>query len=428
MNYDQALEYVDSHIGLGVQPGLERITNLLDLMGRPQEGYPIIHVAGTNGKTSTARLATLVLVAHGLATGTFTSPHLERIEERLAVNGRTSTQEEFALAITDVAGFADLREGAGEAPNTYFELTTAAAFAFFADQAVNAAVLEVGLGGRLDSTNVVEAEVCVVTSIGVDHTEFLGEDIRQIAGEKLAIAGPGSILVTGELPDEALDEARLKARELGSQHRRFGRDFGVEEYERGVGGWLATIRGAESTYEDIFLPLHGRYQLDNFAIAVASAEALVGRKLDVEALRDAASVATAPGRMEPLASSPFVMVDGAHNADAVETLVASLQEEYPTTKWQLLLGVMGDKNVELMVEHLSPLLTGIITTAVDNKRAVPAVELAQQLSKVIPDIPVVPSENVEFGLDMARAEAGGDGAVLVAGSIYLVGEVRKLLT
>lgn len=428
MNYDQALAYVDGHIGLGVQPGLERITSLLDLMGRPQEGYPIIHVAGTNGKTSTSRLATLILVAHGLTTGTFTSPHLERIEERLAVNGRISTQDEFALAITDVAAFADLREGAGEAPNTYFELTTAAAFAFFADQAVNAAVLEVGLGGRLDSTNVVEAEVCVVTSIGVDHTEFLGEDIRQIAGEKLAIAGPGSILVTGELPDEALDEARLKARELGIQHRRFGHDFGVEEYERGVGGWLTTIRGAESTYEDIFLPLHGRYQLDNFAIAVASAEALVGRKLDVEALRDAAAVATAPGRMEPLASSPFVMVDGAHNADAVETLVASLREEYPTTKWQLLFGVMGDKNIELMVEHLRPLVTGVITTAVDNKRAVPAVELAQQVAKVIPDVPVVPSENVEFGLDMARAEAGGDGAVLVAGSIYLVGEVRKLLT
>ena len=428
MNYDQALAYVDGHIGLGVQPGLERITNLLDLMGRPQEGYPIIHVAGTNGKTSTSRLATLILVAHGLTTGTFTSPHLERIEERLAVNGRISTQEEFALAITDVAAFADLREGAGEAPNTYFELTTAAAFAFFADQAVNAGVLEVGMGGRLDSTNVVEAEVCVVTSIGVDHTEFLGEDIRQIAGEKLAIAGLGSILVTGELPDDALDEARLKARELGIQHRRFGRDFAVEEYERGVGGWLATFRGAESTYEDIFLPLHGRYQLDNFAIDVASAEALVGRKLDVEALQDAAAVATAPGRMEPLASSPFVMVDGAHNADAVETLVASLEEEYPTTKWQLLLGVMGDKNIDLMVEHFSPLLTGVITTAVDNKRAVPAVELAQQVSKVIPDVPVVPSENVEFGLDMARAEAGGDGAVLVAGSIYLVGEVRKLLT
>ena len=427
MNYDQALEYVERHIGLGGEPGLERINDLLDLMGRPQEGYPLIHIAGTNGKTSTSRLATLILVAHGLTTGTYTSPHLERIEERLAVNGRSSTPEEFALAVSDVAAFADLREGAGDVPNTYFELTTAAAFAFFADQAVNAAVLEVGLGGRLDSTNVVDAEVCVITSIGVDHTEFLGEDIRQIAAEKLAIAGPRSILVTGELSDEALDEARLKARELGIQHRRFGHDYAVEEYERGVGGWLATIRGAESTYEDIFLPLHGRYQLDNFAIAIAAAEALVGRKLDVEALRDAAAVTTAPGRMEPLASSPFVMVDGAHNADGMQTLVDSIREEYPTTKWQVLFGVMGDKNVDLMVEYLEPIVTGVITTAVDEKRAVPAVELAQRVSRVLPDIPVLASENVEYGLDMARAEAGAEGAVLATGSIYLVGEVRKRL-
>jgi len=428
MNYEQAVAYVDRHIGLGGEPGLDRITELLDLMGRPHEGYPIIHVAGTNGKTSTSRLATLILVAHGLNTGTYTSPHLQNIEERLAVNGRISTSEEFALAVTDVAAFADLREGAGEVPNTYFELTTAAAFAFFADQAVNAAVIEVGLGGRLDSTNVVDAGVCVVTSIGVDHTEFLGQDIGQIAAEKLAIAGIGSILVTGQLPDEAMEEAKATARDLGIQHRQFERDYGVAEYERGVGGWLTTIRGAEASYDDIFLPLHGRYQLDNLAIAVAAAEAFVGRKLDTEALRDAVAVATAPGRMEPLASSPFVMVDGAHNADGVETLVDSLREEYPRTRWQLLFGVMGDKNVELMIEHLAPISSGVITTAVDEKRAVPAVELAQMVAKVAPGLPVLPADNVEYGLDMARAEAGAQGAVLATGSIYLVGAVRNILT
>lgn len=428
MNYQQALAYVDRHIGLGGEPGLERITELLDLMGQPHEGYPVIHVAGTNGKTSTSRLATLVLVAHGLTTGTYTSPHLQHIEERLAVNGRTSTSEEFALALTDVAAFADLREGAGEVPNTYFELTTAAAFAYFAEQAVNAAVVEVGLGGRLDSTNVVDADVCVVTSIGVDHTEFLGHDIRQIAREKLAIAGLQSILVTGPLREDALDEARARARQLGIQHREFDRDYGVGEYERGVGGWLATIRGAEATYEDIFLPLHGRYQLDNLAMAVAAAEALVGRKLDAEAVRDAAGVATAPGRMEPLASSPFVMVDAAHNADGIETLVDSLREEYPHTRWHVLFGVMGDKNVDLMIEHLAPISTGMVTTAIDEKRAVPAVELAQRVARVAPDVPVIAAENVEYGLDMARAEAGPEGAVLATGSIYLVGEIRNLLT
>ena len=427
MNYEQATAYVERHIGLGGQPGLERITELLDLMGRPQEGYPVIHVAGTNGKTSTARLATLILVAHGLTTGTYTSPHLQRIEERLAVNGRTSRSDEFALAVSDVAAFADLREGAGGTPNTYFELTTAAAFAFFADQAVNAAVLEVGLGGRLDSTNVVDAEVCVVTSIGQDHTEYLGEDIEEIAAEKVAITDPGSILITGELPEAALDVANGRARELGIQHRRYDHDYGIESYERGVGGWLTTIRGAETTYENIFLPIHGRYQLTNLAIAVAAAEALVGRKLDAEALRDAAAVATAPGRMEPLGSSPFVMVDGAHNADGVQSLVASLQEEYPTTRWHILFGVMGDKNVDLMIERLGSVAKGIVTTAVDEKRAVPSVELAERVAKVLPDIPVLVAESVEYGLDMARAEAGPEGAVLVTGSIYLVGEARSLL-
>ncbi len=428
MNYEQAIAYVDRHIDLGAKPGLGRMRDLLDLMGRPDEGYPTIHVAGTNGKTSTARLATLILVAHGLTTGTHTSPHLQRIEERLAVNGRTSTSEEFALAISDVAAFADLREDAGGEPNTYFELTAAAAFAFFAEQAVNAAVVEVGVGGRLDATNVIDADVCVVTSIGVDHVEFLGEDIRGIAAEKLGIVGPGSILVTGPLPDAALEEAKKTARELGIQHRRFDVDYGIESYERGVGGWLVTVKGAEATYEDVFLPLHGHFQLTNIAIAVAATEALIGRKLDRDALVDAAAVATAPGRMEPLASSPFLMVDGAHNADGVATLVESLQEEYPSTKWQVLMGVMGEKNVELMLQHLAPIVSGLITTAVDSKRAMPAVELAARAARVLEGVPVLVSDNVEFGLDMARAEAGSDGAVLATGSLYMVGEIRDLLT
>lgn len=428
MNYEQAIAYVDKHIGVGGEPGLDRMRDLLDLMGRPHEGYPVIHIAGTNGKTSTSRLATLILVAHGLTTGTYTSPHLQHIEERLSVNGRVSTSEEFALAVSDVAAFADLRENAGDIPNTYFELTTAAAFAFFADQAVNAAVIEVGLGGRLDATNVVEAEVCVVTSIGKDHTEFLGEELAGIAAEKLAIAGPTSILVTGPLPEEALDEANRRARQLGIQHRRYDSDYGIESYERGVGGWLTTIKGAEATYEDIFLPLHGRYQLTNLAVAVAACEALVGRKLDTDALRDANAVATAPGRMEPMASSPFVMIDGAHNADGVRTLVESLQAEYPTTKWHVLLAVMGEKNVDLMIELLAPIVQGIVTTAVDSERALPALRLGEKVREVLPGVPVLVSESVEYGLDMARAEAGSEGAVLVTGSLYMVGEVRNLLT
>ena len=337
-----------------------------------------------------------------------------------------ATEEEFALAVSDVAAFADLRAEAGEEPNTYFELTTAAAFAFFADQAVNAAVLEVGLGGRLDATNVVDAEVCVLTSIGIEHTEYLGEDVATIAGEKLAIAGANSTLVSGPLPDLALEVADTRARDLGIHHRHYGKDFSVLDAERGVRGWLVTIGGAEDTYEDLFLPLHGRYQLVNLANAVAATEALLGRKLDEEAVRDALSVATVPGRMEVLGTHPLVMVDGAHNADGVDALAESLDEEYPTTRWQLVLGVMGDKNVEAMVESLEPLLAGIIATAPKAERAIPPSVLAERISDLT-DVAVIEAEDVEIALDMARAEAGPEGAVLVAGSLYLVGEARALL-
>jgi dihydrofolate synthase/folylpolyglutamate synthase len=426
MDYIEALAYLERHISLGVRPGLERIESLLDYMGRPQEGYPIIHVAGTNGKTSTSRFCTLLLVSHGLNTGTYISPHLQRVEERLAINGRFATEPEFALAVSDVAAFAAVREEEGHEPNTYFELTTAAAFAFFADQAVNAAVLEVGLGGRLDATNVVDAEVCVLTSIGIEHTEYLGEDLASIAGEKVAIAGTNSILITGPLPDPALEVAEARARELGIHHRHYGKDFSVLDAELAVGGWLATIAGAEETYEEVFVPVHGRHQLVNLANAIAATEALLGSKLDADAVRDAAAAATMPGRMEAVGVNPLVLIDGAHNADGVAVLVESLEEEFPTIRWQMVLGVMGDKNIDAMVEKLAPSCEGIVVTAPRSERAVPPTELAGRVEKLV-DIPVLVADDVGDALDMARAEAGREGAVLVAGSLYLVGEVRALL-
>ncbi|MCZ6661851.1 MAG: bifunctional folylpolyglutamate synthase/dihydrofolate synthase [Actinobacteria bacterium] len=425
MNYDESVSYLNSHIGQGIKPGLDRINALLDAMGRPDEGYPVVHIAGTNGKTSTARLATWLLVAHELNTGTYTSPHLQKVEERLAVNGRFATQEEFALAVSDAAAFADVLETQGSDASTYFELTTAAAFAFFADQAVNAAVLEVGLGGRLDATNVVDAEVCVVTSIGIEHTEYLGEDVATIAREKLGIVGPESILITGPLPDDALTEAESKAREFGIQHRHYGSDFSILGADRGIGGWLLTIEGAEEIYEDVFLPLHGRYQLRNLATAIAATEALMGRKLDSEAVRSAADIAFIPGRMEPVSSSPLVMLDGAHNADGITTLVESIIEEFPTTRWQVVLGVMGDKNVEAMLERLKSITDGVIVTAPQSERAIEPAQLAQRVAAS--GIPVLVADDVENAVDMAKAEAGPEGAVLVTGSLYLVGEVRDIL-
>ena len=426
MDYTEALAYLDRHIALGVKPGLDRMRGLLEAMGRPDEGYPIIHVAGTNGKTSTSRLATLLLVTHGLTTGTHISPHLQRVEERLAVNGRMATEEEFALAVSDVEAFAVVREKQGHEANTYFELITAAAFAFFANQPVQAAVLEVGLGGRLDATNVVDAEVCVITSIGIEHTEYLGPDLASIAGEKAAIAGLNSILVTGPLPEPALEVAEARARELGIHHRHYGKDFSVLTADRGVGGWLVSIDGAEDTYEDVFLPLHGRHQVVNLANSIAATEALLGRKLDPEAVHDAAAAATMPGRMETLATEPLLMVDGAHNTDGVDVLVESLFEEFPSKSWHVVFGVMGDKNVEAMVERLADVAYGFVVTAPVAERAVGPDELANRVAAVT-DLPVRVAQTVEDAIEIARGLAGPDGAVLVAGSLYLVGEVRSYL-
>ena len=426
MDYDQAVSYLDDHIGHGVKPGLERINDLLEMMGSPHEGYPVIHVAGTNGKTSTTRMAAALLTAHDLKTGTYTSPHLQRVEERFGVDGRSSTPDEFALAVADVAAFADLREHAGKDPNTYFELTTAGAFAFFAEQAVSAAVVEVGLGGRLDATNVLEADVCTVTSIAKDHTEYLGSEVSAIASEKLAIAGPSCILVTGELGEDAAKVAAETAKRLGIQHRRIGKDFSITHSESAVGGWLVDISGAEDTYENLFLPVHGRHQLQNFALAIASVEALLGNRLDSEAVRAGMSTLTLPGRMEPAATSPLVLLDGAHNAAGVEALATALREEFPTTRWQVVFGSMGDKDVDTMMSHLAPIADGFVVTQVDYKRAMPAEELGRRAMENA-NSPVLIAADPDHALDMARAEAGPDGAVLVTGSLYLVGEARDLL-
>jgi dihydrofolate synthase / folylpolyglutamate synthase len=228
------------------------------------------------------------------------------------------------------------------------------------------------------------------------------------------------------MPDVARDVMVGRARELGIQHRAMGSDFDVVTAERGVGGWLATIRGAEDEYPDVFLPLHGRHQLTNLAMAVAAAEALFGRPLDPDALRAAAAVASMPGRMEPMATQPLVLLDGAHNLESMSVLVRALREEFPSTRWQMVFGIMGDKDVDAMLTEVAPVVDGVVVTAVDYPRAVPPATLAERVARQV-DAPVLVADDVEHAIDMARAEAGPDGAVLVTGSLYLVGEARSVL-
>lgn len=425
-DYEQAVAYVDDHIGRGMKPGLERIRGLLELMGDPQSTYPVIHVAGTNGKTSTSRLATLLCVAHGLTTGTFTSPHLERIEQRFAVNGQWLDRGQFTQAVADVAVFADIFEARTGESLTYFEITAAAALAWFADQAVDAAVVEVGLGGRLDATNVVRGSVSVLTSVGLDHTEFLGETLTDIAGEKLDILEEGTTLVTGPVQPEVVDLAVATAERRDATLRLYGRDFRVAGAAPALGGWQVDIEGVHGTYEDIYLPVHGRFQTINLAVAVTAVEALLGRELDHEAVVDGVAAFTSPGRMEVMEGDPVVVLDGAHNPPAFEVLAQSLAEEFPTTKWVLVFGAMRDKDIEEMLSTISDRLDRVITTGVDSARALSAAEAAARVAPVV-GVEVGAIEEPRQAIDVARELAGPGGAVLVTGSLYLLGEVRSHL-
>ncbi len=427
LDYQEALAFLDGHIGLGVRPGLERMRAFLDLLANPQLAYPIIHITGSNGKTSTARMVASILSAHGLNVGTFTSPHLERVEERLGVDGKHAGAEEFAAAIADIAPFADLLEAeSGERP-TYFELTAAAAFQWFAERAVDVAVIEVGLGGRLDATNVADGAVAVVTGISKEHVSYLGDTHAEIAREKLAIAKPGSVLITGPLPEEAEKEAARHAETLGIPRRAFGEDFRLGATSMAVGGWLVDIDGVYETYPDLYLPLHGRFQTRNLAVAVAAVEELFGRAVGEEPLREGVANATSPGRLEVIDRQPLIIVDGSHNDEGMEVLASALKEEFPPLEWTVVFGVLGDKDLPSMLRRLDGTIAAVVATEADSERAVPAAQIADVARRELGDgvtIEAVPrvADAVRRGVELA----GEEGGVLATGSLYVAGEARPV--
>lgn len=422
-DYESAVAYLDAHIGRGVKPGLDRITALLDLMAHPEMGYPIIHVAGTNGKTSTARMAASLISAHGVTPGTFTSPHLQRVEERFTHGLRTMTPSEFAQAMGELGPIVDLAEERLGEGITYFELTAALAHSWFADRAVGAAVVEVGLGGRLDATNAATSEVALVTTIALEHTEYLGNTIEEIAAEKLAILDEGAALVTGVVPEPVVELAAAVVESKSGSWFAHGVDFDVVDPEPVPRGWSFGIRSAFGDYDGIELHLRGRHQVDNFANAVAAVEALFGRGLDETGVRESAATVTAPGRLEVVRSSPLLVLDGAHNHHAAEALATALVEEFPSTSWQLVFGAMRDKDVGAMLTSLRERVAGVHSAAARSPRARSADEVA-----AIAD-GAMGVETHSYG-SVAEALAGAMGtgdAVLVAGSIYVVGEARDAL-
>ncbi len=416
--------FLDARIGAGVQPGLERITGLLELMGNPQTEYATVHVAGTNGKTTVTRMVQQILGAHGLATGGFTSPHLHHLEERFHLHGSPISGDRLTEEVRDIAWFVEKYEADNATTVTYFETTAALAFSLFGNGAVDVAVVEVGLGGRLDATNVVNAAVSVVTGIGIDHTEFLGTTIAEIAAEKMAIVKDGGTLVTGPLPADAIGMGALRIEETKANWIRFGLDFSVESAFIAVGGWQCSINGVHGEYEDLYLRLHGRHQVENLATAIAAAEMLLGRRLDAESLAFGVASLTSPGRLEVVRRRPIVLLDGAHNEQGFDALALTIQEEFPAMDWKLVIGARGERVVGDLVAPLKGLVSAAYASAPRDPAGISPQTVADLAGSAL-GVPAVAYESSDLALADAVSDAGPEGGVIVAGSLYLVGDVRE---
>jgi dihydrofolate synthase/folylpolyglutamate synthase len=415
-------------------PDIARMTDLMDLLGSPQRSYPSIHLTGTNGKTSTARILDALLRAFGLRPGRYTSPHLESVLERVAIDGEPITGERFAAAYDDVAPYLELTDSRHERPVTYFEALTAMGFAAFADAPVDCAVVEVGLGGRWDATNVLHAATCVITPVGLDHTELLGSTVAEIAAEKVDIVHEGARVVSGVQTRETAEVLVRRAHDVGAEIVAEGIHFGVSARQVALGGQMLTIDGVGGRYEELFLPLHGAHQASNAACAVAALECFLGgggAPLDVDAVRAGLLEVRSPGRLEVVRRSPTVLLDGAHNPDGVRALVAALEEAFTFDRLVGVVAVLADKDAATMLELLEPVLTEVVVTQSTSPRALATDDLARIAVEVFGADRVVVEPRLPEAIDAAVGLADeGDPAgtgILVTGSLYTVGAARALL-
>ncbi len=425
-SYEQALDYLDDHTdlerlatGTWDPPTLDRVRLLADLLGEPQHAQPAIHVTGTNGKGSTVRMLSALLGAHNLSVGVYTSPDLERLNERLARNGEAIDDESFAEAVGAVG---DLEGLSGIRPHR-FEILTLAAFRWFADLPVDAAVVEVGLGGRWDATNIVDGQVAVVTNVGLDHTEVLGPTRAHVAREKAGIVKPGSTLVLGETDPELLP---IFEGEGAAKILLRDRDFGCTSNLVAVGGRAIGITTPLARYDDVFVSLHGAHQGDNAAIAVAAAEAFFERPLDEDVVREALASVSVPGRFEVVGRSPLLILDGAHNPDGARAAATTMADFGIGGERFLVIGMnKGRDPVEMLEAFDARSARAVVATAVDFPRAMSPEDVAAAARSLGVDVEVV--RDVPSAVQRAVGMAGEDDLVLVTGSLYVVGEARRAL-
>jgi len=418
-----------------LEPSLDRIRALLDLLGQPQRAYPLIHLTGTNGKTSTARMIDAVLREFGIRTGRYTSPHVESVTERISLEGEPVDAERFVAAYDDVAPYLDLVDKQSDIPLSYFEVLTAIAYAAFADAPVDVAIVEVGLGGSWDATNVGDGQVAVVTPIALDHAEFLGGTIADIATEKAGIIKPGALAVIAQQPVEAAEVLLRRAVEVDATVAREGLEFGVLNRAVAVGGQLLTLQGLGGEYDEVFLPLFGAHQAHNAACALAAVEAFLGAgrdRLDLDPVRGAFASVSAPGRLEVVRRSPTVVLDAAHNPAGAEVTADAVREAFSFTSLVGVIGVLADKDAHGLLEAFEPVLDHVVVTASTSARALPAEVLGHLAVDVFgaDRVEIVPRLDDAIDAAVRQAEAAGDfggAGVLVTGSITTVGEARLLL-
>ncbi|BCJ51623.1 dihydrofolate synthase [Actinoplanes sp. NBRC 14428] len=436
--YDEVVAALDGRGFTRMNFDMQKIRDLMDVLGSPQRAYPAIHLTGTNGKTSTARMIDSLLRAHGLHTGRYTSPHLETVRERISLDGEPVTEERLAATYDEVAPLADLIDKRAPEPLTYFDMTTAMAYATFADAPVDIAVVEVGLGGEEDATNVLEAGVCVITPIGLDHTEWLGDTIEDIAWAKAGIIHQGATVITALQTEEAMRPLLERSAQVGATVAREGSEFGVIRRDQAVGGQLLTLQGLGGVYDEVFLPLFGAHQAQNAALALAAVEAFLGaganKQLEPELVREGFASVDSPGRLERVRSAPTILLDGAHNPHGMAATVAALEEEFAFRHLVAVVAVLGDKDVSGLLDLLEPVAARIVVTQNSSPRSMPVDELAQLATDIYGEDRVTVAQTMPDAIEEAvvLAEQDTDGelsgvAVLITGSIVTVADARKLL-
>ena len=430
MKYSEAVDYLDSKIVLGVKPSLDRISAACRILGNPQSRYDSIQVTGTNGKTSVSHMVADVLKACGYRVGLFTSPHLETVRERISVNGRIISAANFEKTLSEVKPKIEKAEKKVGESLTYFEVVTAAAYSFFKTALVDIAVLEVGMGGRWDATNVVDSDVAVITNIDLDHVRELGRTKEKIAFEKVGIINEGAVAVTGESDRNMLMLISERCSEVGAEMKVFGRDFRLEYLlpYRVPGeppAQFVSVRGLEGKeFNDIKLPMLGKHQAVNAVCAIAAAQAYTDprEKTNPQAFRRALESSRVPGRLEMLSENPLVVADGAHNVLGVDRLAASLTSEFDYERIVIVASILEDKDARGILKILGAVADELIVTENRSARSIPAKKLASLAraegvgARLEPDFAAA--------MKLAYNVAGPGGLVCVTGSLFTVSEAR----